>query len=87
MIEGNVFFGVFDDWAEFLEVLGIWLAALATFTASAVALIVANRSVEQKLAVSAQPMTAVYRDLMGSRNEPVFSITATLEMGEYSKSH
>jgi hypothetical protein len=48
--------GLFDSWAQALEVAGVWLAAFATFLAAFVALHIANRSNRQCLNVTAGPM-------------------------------
>ena len=51
--------GIFESWAQFLEVLGVWVAALATFLATYTALRLANKENKQAISVIARPMTQV----------------------------
>ena len=69
-------FGLFKDWAQFIEVLGVWLSAIATFAAAYVALKVATRSAAQFVKVTAQPMIEVTPSVKGSQTG-VFYIEAT----------
>jgi len=71
-----VIFGIFESPAQFLEVVGVWLAATATFAAAVVALRVANRANAQYVKVLARPMVEVER---GS-SDPfthIFCVSAT----------
>ncbi len=67
--------GIFENWAQALEVLGVWLAAGATFLAAYVALHVANRANRQSVKVTAQPMLAV--TMGGGAPKSVFYLSAT----------
>lgn len=68
--------GIFENWAQFLEVVGVWLAAIATFAAAYVALRVASQSSAQFVTVVARPMLEATRGVAGSINK-VFFISAT----------
>ena len=68
-------FGVFDSWAQVLEVSGVWLAALATLLASYVALNIANRANRQSIKVTARPMLEV--SMGGGLPKPIFHVSAT----------
>ncbi len=67
--------GVFDDWAQALEVLGVWFAAFATLLAVYVALHIANRSTRQTLKVTARPMLEA--SIGEGAPKPIFHISAT----------
>ncbi len=67
--------GVFENWAQALEVLGVWLAAIATILAVFVALHIANRSTRQILSVKARPMLELTSG--DSVSKPIFHISAT----------
>jgi hypothetical protein len=71
-----VIFGIFDNWAQVLEVLGVWLGATATFVAAYVALNVANRSNVQNVKVIAKPMVDIERGVRGGMID-VFYLSAT----------
>ena len=68
--------GIFRDWAQLIEIAGVWLAAFATFAATFAALKVAAQSTAQSVSVFAQPMLALYGN-KAIPATPVFSITAT----------
>lgn len=67
--------GVFENWAQALEVFGVWFAAIATLLAVYVALHIANRSTRQILKVTARPMLEV--SMGGGVPKPIFHISAT----------
>jgi hypothetical protein len=66
---------VFESWAQALEVLGVWLGAVATFSAVLVALYIANRDTRQRLKITARPMLEV--SVGDGRPKPIFHISAT----------
>jgi hypothetical protein len=70
-----VIWGVFESWAQALEVLGVWFAAIATLLAVYVALHIANRSTRQTLKVTTRPMLEV--SMGGGVPKPIFHISAT----------
>ena len=67
--------GIFENWAQALEVLGVWFAAIATLLAVYVALHIANRSTRQILKVTARPMLEV--SMGRGAPKPIFHISAT----------
>jgi hypothetical protein len=71
-----VILGVFDDLAQLLEVLGVWLAAFATFGAAFVALRVANKANRQLLKLVARPMLELTRGIPNSTKN-IFYVEAT----------
>ncbi len=68
--------GIFESWAQLLEVVGVWLAAIATFAAAYIALRVAAQSSSQFVKVNARPMIEYSRGVGGSQND-VFLVSAT----------
>ena len=68
-------FRLFEDWAQFIEVLGVWLAAFATAAATIVALRVSSRDLRQDLRVLARPTTLVYEN--PNATTKVFTVLAT----------
>jgi hypothetical protein len=71
-----VIFGVFESWAQLIDVLGNWLGALATFLAAYFALHIANHGNIQRLTVNARPMTSIVPGVHGS-DADVFLFSAT----------
>jgi len=70
-----VILGVFDNWPQLIEVVGIWFAGIATFTAAVVALRVANRANAQDVRLVARPMLEV--TVGGGEPKKVFHVAAT----------
>jgi hypothetical protein len=70
-----VILGFFENWAQALEVLGVWFGAVATLMAVIVALHIASRETRQKLKVTARPMLEI--TVGGGSPKPIFHVSAT----------
>lgn len=67
--------GIFESWAQVIEVAGVWLAAFATLVAAYVALHIANRSNRQTLKLNARPMLEI--TVGAGAPKPIFHVSAT----------
>ena len=67
--------GIFENWAQILALLGVWLTVIATLLAAYVALHIANRSNRQTLKVTALPMLKI--TIGGGGPKPIFHVSTT----------